>query len=288
MELAIYGLVSCASLILMSIGFALSYGVSRVPNFAHGALYVFTGYMTWVFLNKLMLPYPIAVFLALSLTALVGTAIYRLILVRVRGMPISEIVASFGVGLAILEFIRWIGLRGNTVMLPPVIDGSVVIAGVPINYQRILIVISAAIIMLLLVLITRHTKTGLALKAIAQNERAALTLGIDSDWAATIAMALGSVLAGAAAILILPLGNITVEAGYEVLIFAIGVSVCGGLGSWGGAGLASFLIGFAQIITVTYLASHYHFVVALLTILIILILKPSGLYGKQKELEERV
>jgi len=89
-------------------------------------------------------------------------------------------------------------------------------------------------------------------------------------------------------VLLLPLGNITVQTGYEVLIFAIAVSVCGGLGSWGGAVVASFLIGLAQITTVTYIASHYHLVVAMLTIILILILKPSGLFGRQKELEERV
>ncbi|MCL6478865.1 MAG: branched-chain amino acid ABC transporter permease [Peptococcaceae bacterium] len=288
MDLVIYGLINSISLVLISIGFALAYGVSRVPNFAHGALYILAGYATWIFLSKFKLPYFLAIILALAFIALVGTALYRFILMRVRGMPISEIIASFGVGLAILELIRWAGLRGTTFMLPPLINGSAIIFGVPVNYQRIIIIFAGIAVVALLWFFTHYTKQGLSLRGMAQNERAALTLGIDSDLAATIAMAFGSALAGLAAVLILPLGNITVEAGYEVLIFAISVSVCGGLGSWGGAVLASFLIGFAQIITVTYLASHYHFVVALLTILLILILKPSGLFGRQKELEERV
>ncbi len=137
-------------------------------------------------------------------------------------------------------------------------------------------------------LFTTHTKTGLALKAIAQNERAALALGIDSDMAATVAVALGAIFAGIGGVFLLPLGNITVEMGYEVLIFAIAVSVVGGLGSWKGAVYASFLIGFAQILTVRFIASHWHFVVALLVIIIVLIAKPSGFFGRQKELEERV
>lgn len=288
MDVVIYGLINSVSLILISIGFSLAYGVSRVPNFAHGAFYILTGYMTWVFLYKFNVPYFLAIILALLITALVGMALYRFILMRVRGMPISEIIASFGVSLAILELIRWAGLRGTTFMLPPFIDGMVYIAGVPVNYQRIIIVFAGLAVVALLWFFTHYTKQGLSLRGIAQNERAALTLGIDSDRAATIAIAFGSALAGLAAVLILPLGNITVEAGYEVLIFAISVSVCGGLGSWGGSILASLLIGFAQIITVTYLAAHFHFVVALLTILLILILKPSGLFGRQKELEERV
>jgi len=288
MELIIYGLVNSVSLMLMSIGFALAYGVSRVPNFAHGALYILTGYMTWVFLNTFGLPYLLSIILALIFIAIVGYLLYQVILIRVRGMPISEIIASFGVGLAILEFLRWTGLRGMAYMLPLFVKGRVYIFNVPIDYQRIIIIGAGIAVLILLWLFTTYTKTGLSLKAIAQNERAALTLGIDSDRAAAVAVSLGAVLAGLAGILLLPLGNIVVETGYEVLVFAIAVSVCGGLGSWKGAVLASLLIGFAQTLTVTYLASHYHFVVALLVIIVVLITKPSGLYGKQKELEERV
>ena len=90
------------------------------------------------------------------------------------------------------------------------------------------------------------------------------------------------------AVVLLPLGNIVVEAGYNVLILAIAVCIVGGLGSWMGAVIAAFLIGFAQILTVVYLGAHYQMVVALLAIILTLILRPSGLFGHQKELEERV
>lgn len=288
MGVLIYGLINSVTLILLSIGFALVYGVSRVPNFAHGALYILTGYASWVFLNRLGLPYALAVLLSLVITALVGTFIYQVILIRVRGMPVSEIIASFAVGLAILEFLRWTGLRGATYMLPPFLEGSVTIAGVPVDLQRLVILVAGMAVVAVLWLFTHHTKIGLALRAIAQDERVALMLGIDSDLVATVAMSLGSALAGLAAVLVLPLGNITVPTGYDVLIFAIAVSVCGGLGSWAGAALASFVIGFAQIVTVTYVASHFHLVVAMLAIILILVFKPSGLFGRQKELEERV
>lgn len=288
MEIVIYGVINSIGLVLMSIGFALAYGVSRIPNFAHGALYVLTGYVTWLFLNRLGMPYGVAVVLSLAVTALAGAALYRFILIRVRGMPISEIIASFGVGMAILEFLRWAGLRGTTYMLPPFVNGSVTMAGVPVDMQRLIIAGAGIAVVACLWIFTHYTRIGLALRSIAQNERAAMTLGINSDMVATIAVSLGAMLAGLAAVLQLPLGNITVQTGYEVLIFAIAVSVCGGLGSWGGAVAASFLIGFAQIITVTYIASHFHLVVAMLTIIIILIIKPSGIFGRQKELEERV
>lgn len=288
MELIVYGIINSVSLILMSIGFALAYGVSRVPNFAHGSFYVLTGYLTWLFLYRVGIPYPLAIIISLIIIALVGVLLYQLILIRVRGMPISEIIASFGVGLAILEFLRWAGLRGMTYMLPPFLEGTIEISGVPVSLHRIVLFGTGLVVLLFLWYFTHYTKAGLALRAIAQNERAALMLGIDSDRAATVAVSLGASLAGLAGVLLLPLGSIIVESGYEVLIFAIAVSICGGLGSWKGAVLASFLIGFAQIITVTYLASHFHFVVALLIIIIVLVVRPSGLFGRQKELEERV
>ena len=86
----------------------------------------------------------------------------------------------------------------------------------------------------------------MALRGMAQDERAALMLGIDSDFMAVVAMGMGSMLAAFAAILLLPLGNIVVESGYNVLILAIAVCIVGGLGSWMGAVLAAFLIGFAR------------------------------------------
>ncbi len=151
----------------MSIGFALAYGVSRVPNFAHGALYILTGYLTWIFLNRLGIPYAVAIIFSLTASALIGAALYRFILIRVRGMPISEIIASFGVGMAILELLRWAGLRGTTYMLPPFIDGTVTMAGVSVDLQRIIIAVSGVAVVAFLWFFTHYTKTGLALRSIA-------------------------------------------------------------------------------------------------------------------------
>jgi branched-chain amino acid transport system permease protein len=221
-------------------------------------------------------------------TALIGSAIYLLFLIRVRGMAISEIIASYAIALAILEGLRWRGFKGMTYTLPSFISGSTSIAGVSVDYQRLVVVGVGAALVGFLWVFTHHTRIGLALRGMAQDERAALMLGIDSDVMAVVAMALGSMLASLAALLLLPLGNIVVESGYNVLILAIAVCIVGGIGSWVGAVLAAFLIGFAQILTVVYLGAHYQMVVALLAIILTLILKPSGLFGQQKELEERV
>jgi branched-chain amino acid transport system permease protein len=288
MDIVIYGVINSVSLALMALGFSLVYGVSRLPNFAHGALYVLTGYIAWLLINRAQLSYPLAILLSLLCTGIIGAAMYHLILVRVRGMPISEIIASYAIGLAILEGLRWGGLKGGTIILRPFVEGSVDIFGTSVDFQRIIVVLGGAILFGLLWLFVNKSKLGLALKGMAQDERAALTLGIDSDRMAVVAMGLGSALAGAAGLILLPLGNIVVEAGYNVLIMAVAVCIVGGLGSWTGAVMAAFLIGFAQILTETYFGAHYKIVVALCAIILALILRPSGLFGRQKELEERV
>ncbi|MBW1720915.1 MAG: branched-chain amino acid ABC transporter permease [Deltaproteobacteria bacterium] len=288
MEIIIYGIINSTALALMALGFALVYGISRVPNFAHGALYVICGFITWSFLNKLGLNYPLSILLAMVITGVIGGLIYRFILIRVRGMAISEIIASYAIGLAILEGFRWWGFKGLTYTLPVFLEGSITIGDVPVDLHRILVVVIGAAVVGFLWMFTHFTRVGLALRGMAQDERAALMLGIDSDLMAIVAMTFGSMLAGLAAVLLLPLGNIVVEAGYNVLVLAIAVCIVGGLGSWMGAVLAAFLIGFAQILTVVYLGSHYQMVVALLAIILTLVLRPSGLFGKQKELEERV
>jgi len=288
MQILIYGTINSVSLALLALGFAMVYGVSRLPNFAHGALYVLSGFITWTFVHSLGLNYPASIILAILLTGIIGSLIYRFVLIRIRGMEISEIMASYAMGLAILEGLRWGGFKGMTYTLPAFIGGSIELAGIPVDYQRLLVVGIGAAVVAVLWLFTHYTRVGLALRGMAQDERAAMMLGIDSDLMALAAMGFGSMLAALAAILLLPLGNIVVETGYNVLILAIAVCIVGGLGSWMGAVLAAFLIGFAQILTVVYLGSHFQMVIALLAIIITLILKPSGLFGRQKELEERV
>jgi len=288
MDILIYGTINSVTLALYALGFAMVYGVSRLPNFAHGSLYILSGFVTWGFLNSLGLNYLLSIILAMIATGVIGALMYQFVLIRVRGMEISEIIATYAIGLAILEGLRWAGFKGMTYTLPPFIEGSVTIADIPVDYQRLLVVGIGGAMVVCLWLFTRYTRVGLALKGMAQDERAAMMLGIDSDLMAVVAMGFGSMLAALAAILLLPLGNIVVESGYNVLILAISVCIVGGLGSWIGSILAAFLIGFAQILTAVYIGSHYQMVVALLAIIVTLIIKPSGLFGKQKELEERV
>lgn len=294
MDILIYGIVNSVSFALIALGFTLVYGVSRVPNFAHGSLYVLVGFLTWSFVNDLKMNYALAIMFSLIIASVIGLIIYRFILIRLRGMPTSEIIASFAVSLIILEGLRMQGIAGFKgfigpfYVLRPFVEGKVNIAGVFVDFQRLIIAGGGLGLVALLWLFTHHTKMGLALRAIAQDEQAAMMLGVNSDRTAMISLSIGSALAGLAAVIILPLGNITAEAGYKVLIYALAVCIIGGLGSWIGAVLASFVLGFAMKLSTALFGAMWESVVLVGTIILILLFRPSGLLGKQKELEERV
>lgn len=284
----IYGFVNSAILALVALGFNLTFGISGIANFAYGALYIFGGFAAWTLFNSLGLPYILAVIFSVLLTALLGALMYRFILLRIRGMVLSEVIASFGLGLAILELFKYLGFIGFEYTLPVFWDLSIDIGQVTIDMQRIFIVIIGVGLTGFLWFFTHHTRTGLRFRGIAQDERTALSLGINSDRMAALSVAFGAAYAAIAAIVILPLGTITVEHGYDVLINALAVCIVGGLGSTGGVVVASFLIGYAETFTATYLGSHWVMLVPLAAILGILAVKPSGIYGEQKELEERI
>ncbi len=284
----VYGLINSSVLALTAVGFSLTYGISRLANFAHGALYVVAGFIAWAFIHRLHLDYLLALALAVLATAALGAALYRFVLIRVRGMVLSEIIVTFALGTAALELLRFFGFVGSSYSLPPLRSGTVALAGVPVDVQRIAVVAVGLVLVAALWAFTHHTRTGRALRAIAQDEGAAIMVGIDSDRAATLAVALGAGLAAVAAVVILPLGFIAVESGSTVLIYAIAVAIVGGLESPTGVIVASLLIGYAQIVSVNLLGPHYQMIVALAAILVTLILMPSGLFGRGKELEERV
>ena len=288
MEILLFGIINSVTLSLTALGFTLVYSISRLPNFAHGALYVTSGYIVWLCVNTLGLNYVAGIVVGIVATAIIGALMYHLIILRIRGMQISEIIATYAIGLAIIEGLRWGGLRGSTFTLPSFLAGSFEIGGIAVDYQRLFVLGSGVVVFAALGLFVKFTKTGLALKAIAQDERAAMMLGIDSDRKALVSFALGSGLSAFAAVLILPLGSIVVETGYNVLIYSIAVSIIGGLGSWGGAIVASFIIGFAQILTEVFLSTQYQMVISLLAIIVTLLIKPSGIFGRQKELDDRV
>jgi len=288
MSVLIYGITNSITLALIALGFSLTFGISGIANFAYGAFYIIGGLLTFELFIDLGLPYFLSAIIAIGIVGLLGFAFYWGVLLRLRGMLLNEVIATFAVGIAILQLLRWKGFYGYRYALPVFVKGSVEIGGVAVDYQRLFIIGVGVILVLFIYLFTHHTRVGLSFRGIAQNERTAISLGIESDWTGALSLAFGSALAAVAAIMILPLGIIDVNQGYDVLIYALAVGILGGLESIPGIIMAAFVLGFSQILMATFFKAEWMIVIILLAIILVLALRPSGILGKSKELEERV
>jgi len=288
MSLLIYGLINSVILALYAAGFSLCYGISGIANFAHGALYILSGFTAWNLMNAAGLPFYLAAVLSILITALLGFFFYWVLLLRVRGIPLAELIVTFAAGVGVLELLMWKGFYGMRYSLPIFVRGGMEIGQVGVDYQRIIVLLTGIVLVVLLWLFVHHTKIGLAFRAMAQNERTALSIGIESDWIGSLSLALGSALAAVAAMVVLPLGMMESVIGLEVLIYALAVAIVGGLESTLGMIVGSFIIGFGQVAAARYIGAKWMIIVPLAAIVLVLVVKPSGLFGKYKELEERV
>lgn len=285
----IYGFAASAILLLISLGFSVTFGLSGIANLSYGGIYLAAGYLAWYFFNILKLPWLFTIVVVVLVSALFGAATYRMLIIRVRGNIMNEVVLTIAMGLFMIELFRWLGFGGGMgYAIPPIITGRTYLFGQSVDNQRITIAIVAILITLLLIYFTRRTKTGLALLGMAQDEYTALSLGIDSDWSATYSCAIGAAITALAALLILPLGVISIDEGYKVLIRMLAVTVFGGLESTKGLILACLILGFFQTGVSNLVSTGWTEAVFVGAILFVLAFRPSGLLGQSKELEERV
>jgi branched-chain amino acid transport system permease protein len=288
MSLLVYGIINSVILALYTAGFSLCYGISGIANFAHGALYILSGFTAWNLMNAAGLPFYLAAVLSVLITAVVGFLFYWVLLLRIRGIALAELIVTFAAGVAILELLMWKGFYGMRYSLPISIRGGVEIGQVAVDYQRLVVLFTGVALVVLLWLFVHHTKIGLAFRAMAQSERTALSVGIESDWIGALSLAFGSALAAVAAMVVLPLGMMESAIGLEVLIYALAVAIVGGLESTFGMIVGSFIIGFGQVAVARYVGAKWMIIAPLAAIVLVLAVKPSGIFGKFKELEERV
>jgi branched-chain amino acid transport system permease protein len=287
-HILVYGTVASATILLIAVGFSLTFGFTGVANFAHGALYLLSGYVLWLLLNNVGLPYLAAVPLTIVLMGLLGAAIYRFVIAPVRGIVLSEVIATFALGVAILELFRWLGFITYQFSIPVFVRGRASILGTSLDYQRIAIVLVAAAVVAALWWFTQRTRTGRALRAVAQDEYTAISIGIRSEWAATISVGLGAALAAIAAVTVLPLGILSINLGYAAILIALAAAVVGGVESLWGLVAGSAILGFTLVTTGVLLGEEWAVLVYLVAIVVMLAWRPSGLFGRTHVLEERV
>lgn len=284
----IFGLAKSMELALIAIGFSFVFGISGIANFSYGAFYLLGGFLAYIFFNTLGMPYWASAIISMAILFIIGVIMYRFAVQRIRGAMLSEVIVTMGLGIFIIEVLRALGFIGHNRYLPAFVPGFVDIAGVGIENQRLMIVVIGLLLFMALWIVTRFTRIGLAFRAMSQDELTSLSLGLNNNYLAMLAMGIGAVLSVIAALCIIPQGFLTVDGAYDVLIYALAVGVLGGLGSTTGIIVGAFIIGYAQTVTATVISSQWTMVVTFMAIVLVLFIKPSGIFGKQKELEERV
>jgi branched-chain amino acid transport system permease protein len=288
-DVLLFGLSNSMQLALIAIGFSFVFGISGIANFSYGAFYLFGGYLAFaLFKDGTGIPYLAAAGLAVLLLFIVGALTYRIAIQRIRGAMLSEVIVTMGLGVFIIELMRAFSNIGHNKYLPAFFPGYINIFGVGIENQRLMIIFIGLMLFIVLWAVTRFTRIGLAFRAMSQDELTALSLGLNNNFLAMLAMGIGAALAVVAALCIIPQGFLSIDGAYEVLIYALAVGVLGGMSSTSGIIVGAFILGYAQTFTARFFSPQWTMVVTFLAIVLVLLIKPSGIFGKQKELEERV
>ena len=265
---------------LVALGLTLVYGVLKVPNFAHGALYTAGAYVAFVVLTSLGYPYFVAVVSAIAVVALLGAAMERVVFRQLEGKsPVHAMIAALGL-LFFLEGTADVIWGPDFRQVPTPLDGVVSLGPVNITEQRVLVVIAAVVTMLGLYGLLKRTLVGMSIEAMAQDREGALLVGIDTRRVALITFALSGVLAAIAGSLIAPLVLVFPTMGAVIVLKAFVIVILGGMGSVPGAIVGGYLLALAETMAGTYVAFAFSELIAFAMLVLVLVVKPTGLFAR--------
>lgn len=271
---------------LIAIGYTMVYGVLRLINFAHGDLLMMSAYFAYFGMIIFTLPWGLAVFIAIILTAILGVSIERIAYRPLRDSPkISALISAIGVSFFLQNLGTVVfGGRAKAVYRPAWISASHEIGGVSIMTLNYLIPLATIILLILLSYLVYKTKIGMAMRAVARDYDAARLMGIDVDGIITFTFAIGSTLAAFGGIMwALKFPQIHPFIGNTPGLKCFIAAVFGGIGNIPGAVLGGFLLGVGEIMLVAFfphLAGYrdaFSFVILILTLLF----RPTGLLGEK-------
>jgi branched-chain amino acid transport system permease protein len=275
-EVIVSGLILGGLYALLSLGFSLIVGVARILNFAHGALYMLTAYFIISFLFLGLGP---AIIISLVLIVLVTLIIYRLLIGPMREKGAEAALVTIALALVFQETVKLIwGSEMKSV--PYLISGYVTMLGVRVVSQKLLALVAAAVLVSVLWYFIMRTKLGKGIRAVAQNMEVARLVGINVRRVFIISMGISGLLAGFAAVFFAPL-TVVSPTEWSILFSVFPVLVLGGLGNLKGSFVASFVIAFIEKIIEFYIAGGYAAEVVSFVIMgIILLVRPTGIFGK--------
>jgi branched-chain amino acid transport system permease protein len=260
---------------LLALGFSLIFGVAKVMNFAHGAFYMLTAYFIY---SLLFAGLEIAIPISLILIVITSFIVYELLIKPMHEKEMRAAVVTLGLALVLQEGVRLV-YGPEFKSIPYIITGYVTILGVRIVSQKLLATITAIVLVAALYMFIRRTKQGKAIRAVAQNMEVARLVGINVSRVVMMTMGISALLAGVAAVLFAPV-YIVSPTEWSILFRAFPVIILGGLGSLRGMLAASFLIaGIEKIVEYTIGGGYIVPTITFSLMLIILLVRPSGLFG---------
>ncbi|MBB5215357.1 branched-chain amino acid ABC transporter permease [Parapusillimonas granuli] len=274
------GLVYGALLIIMCSGLALIYGLRRVVNFAHGALYMLGAYLGYSI--ALHTNFWVALVAAPAVMALFGVLLdrYGFRLLQDRE-PLSVVLVTFGLLLVIEDFVQTVWGKSNlSLPAPELLAFSIDLFGTQVPAYRVGVIVVGAAVALGLSLWLRFSRIGLFVRAASTDPATTAMQGVNTDNLSAVVVGLGTALAGLAGVVAAPFLSLSPAMSADVLIDSFVVVVVGGLGSLAGAFVAALLLGMVQSIGAVYLP-NVAVLLPFLLMVAILIWKPAGFAGSR-------
>jgi len=273
---------------LFALGFTLIFGVLGVVNLSQGAVFMLGAYAALTAVTRLGAPLWLAIGFAFAFSGLVGLLIDRIVLkpLRARDAPhLIPMIATIGLGLAMNSLVQgWFGAENQRFPSEVLPQDSLQLAGVSVTVLELGIILVSFALMTVLLLALKKTQLGRALRAIAESPKAARLLGINVDGLFMLTSFVAAGLGGVAGVLIGLYSNALFPLmGQPMLHKGIAVIILGGMGDIRGAMFAGLFLGFAEVLSVTYIGSDMRDAVAFGLLFLVLLVRPKGLFGSVQE-----
>lgn len=283
------GLILGSMYALIAIGFSMIYGIVRLINFAHGDIFTVGAFTTLVSISALNLPFPVVVVVVVAVGALSGILIERVAFRPMRGAPqVTGFIASLAVAIFIENLaVMTITAQPRSFQVPDYLNTLIAFGGLKVRAVDFVIIALSIILMVALVVFVRFTKTGVAMRATAENYDVARLMGININRMIMLAFAIGSGLAAAGGLMWgSKYGQISPAMGLLPGLKAFVAAVIGGVGSIPGAVLGGFLLGLSEVLFVGLLPpefSGYRNAFVFAALILVLLVMPNGLLGRSTE-----
>jgi len=287
LDIIITTLINGSIYALLAIGFSLIFGVARIVNIAHTAFYMVAAYCIFFSTYKLGMPPVAAMFVAIGFTVVLGVLAYKFFMEPIREHEAAVLIATIALAM-ILQEIMLLLFSGEYRTVPPLVEGYTVIGGVKAAYQQLLTIAIALLTLAGVWALIKKTRLGLAIRSTAQDREVANLMGMNEARIAMTTMGVSVGLAAFTGAVVVPLTVLNPHMWMHPLIMMMAVVVLGGMGSLKGSFAGAYILGLAEALVVFLipLGSYLKGSVALSIMILVLIIRPEGLFGVAFE-EER-